>query len=137
VATVSITPQLVWNLKQFAENLTVAETQMNSVERVRQFVNLPPEAPEISNYLEMPRKFSEFLGIPKDWPSSGKIELQKVKMRYREDRPLVLKGISATIEAREKIGIVGRTGKSIQSLLPYPLFLLPPSPTLLIPPLTT
>lgn len=110
MATITIAPQLVWNLKQFAENVTMTETQMNAVERVRQFVNLPSEAPEVSRYLGISDKYSDFLEIPKNWPAGGKIELKNIRMKYREDRPVVLKGISASIKAREKIGIVGRTG---------------------------
>eukprot|EP01127_Copromyxa_protea_P009587 TRINITY_DN2277_c0_g1_i1.p1 TRINITY_DN2277_c0_g1~~TRINITY_DN2277_c0_g1_i1.p1 ORF type:complete len:1277 (+),score=324.69 TRINITY_DN2277_c0_g1_i1:241-3831(+) len=117
VATVSITPQLVWQLKQFAQNLTMTETQMNSVERIRQFVELPAEAPEISRFIEMPRKYKDVLHIPKDWPSGGKIEFKNVEMRYREDRPIVLKGISVSFNAREKIGIVGRTGSGKSTLM--------------------
>lgn len=88
----------------------MTETQMNAVERVRQFVDLPPEASEVSRFLDMPGKYSDFLKIPKNWPSGGKIAMKNVQMRYREDRPVVIKGISAAIDAREKIGIVGRTG---------------------------
>jgi ABC-type multidrug transport system fused ATPase/permease subunit len=38
-------------------------------------------------------------------------------MRYRPELPLVLKGVSANIRAREKIGICGRTGSGTSSLI--------------------
>jgi len=46
-----------------------------------------------------------------DWPYKGEIEFQNLSLRYRPDLPLVLKDISCHIKAKEKIGIVGRTGK--------------------------
>ena len=43
-----------------------------------------------------------------DWPSRGSIEFKEVVMRYRPGLPLVLKGLSMSIDGGEKIGVVGR-----------------------------
>jgi ABC-type multidrug transport system fused ATPase/permease subunit len=48
--------------------------------------------------------------IPEGWPQSGSINFQNYTMRYRENTPIVLKGLQIHIKAGEKIGIVGRTG---------------------------
>ncbi|KAJ2499551.1 ATP-binding cassette glutathione S-conjugate transporter ycf1, partial [Coemansia sp. RSA 2049] len=53
---------------------------------------------------------------PSNWPSSGKIELRNFSMKHHEDLEYVLKDISLTINPREKIGIVGRTGAGKTSL---------------------
>ena len=49
------------------------------------------------------------------------IHLQNFRMRYRTELPLVLKGLNCSINAGEKVGVVGRTGAGkssiIQSLL--------------------
>ena len=41
---------------------------------------------------------------PPNWPRRGALRFANVKMRYRTDLPLVLKGISFDIEPSEKIG---------------------------------
>ena len=45
-----------------------------------------------------------------NWPSKGIIEFQNYYVRYRPDTEIVLKDLNFTIEASEKIGVVGRTG---------------------------
>merc|ERR1711920_439067 len=51
------------------------------------------------------------------WPNAGKVVIKNLKMRYRKDLDLVLDGVSMTINAGEKVGIVGRTGAGKSSLL--------------------
>lgn len=48
--------------------------------------------------------------IPEGWPKRGAITFMDYKMRYRENTPIVLNGLNFTIQAGEKLGIVGRTG---------------------------
>ncbi|KAJ2710726.1 hypothetical protein H4R19_003606 [Coemansia spiralis] len=50
------------------------------------------------------------------WPESGRIEFQAYNMRYQHDMDLVLKDMSFSVGAKEKIGIVGRTGAGKSSL---------------------
>ena len=53
------------------------------------------------------------------WPSKGAIELRDVTMRYRPQLPLVLHGITLSIEGGHRVGICGRTGSGKSSLSKY------------------
>ncbi|KAJ7980275.1 ABC transporter C family member 4 [Quillaja saponaria] len=93
------------------------ENQMVSVERIKQFTNIPSEAPwRITNRLP-----------PKNWPSRGNIELKNLQVRYRPNTPLVLKGLSLSIQGGEKIGVVGRTGSGKSTLIQVFFRLVEPS----------
>ncbi|CAF3897729.1 unnamed protein product [Rotaria magnacalcarata] len=97
---------LQWTIKQ-SVNL---ETQMTAVERVLEYCNLEQEPP-----VEVPVDQRP----PSDWPTHGRIVFDDVSMRQTSDTmaPLILSHLSFTIEAAEKIGIVGRTGAGKSSLI--------------------
>lgn len=79
--------------------------EFNNVERLVHTANLPLEAaPTLPTDPQ------------KSWPEHGVIKFTNVKMRYREQMPLVLKGLTLDVAAGEKIGIVGRTGAGKSSL---------------------
>jgi ATP-binding cassette subfamily C (CFTR/MRP) protein 1 len=97
-----ITQTLNWMVRISVE----VETNVVSVERVLEYTNLPSEAEDI---------------IPSNrpssvWPSQGRVNFNAYSMRYRPGLKLVLKDISLSIKAREKIGVVGRTGAGKSSL---------------------
>ena len=54
--------------------------------------------------------------IPPEWPGAGPITFENVTLRYSKHTPVVLKGLSFEINAKEKIGIVGRTGSGKSSV---------------------
>ncbi|XP_028790570.1 ABC transporter C family member 8-like [Neltuma alba] len=78
-----------------------------SVERIKQFIHIPEEPPEIV----------EDRKPPLSWPSKGRIELQNLEIRYRPNAPLVLKGITCTFTEGSRVGIVGRTGSGKSTLV--------------------
>ncbi|OIT33165.1 PREDICTED: ABC transporter C family member 10-like [Nicotiana attenuata] len=78
-----------------------------SVERLNQYMHIPSEAPEIVKENRP----------PVNWPMRGKVEIQDLQIRYREDSPLVLRGVTCTFEGGHKIGIVGRTGSGKTTLI--------------------
>ncbi|KAI3981302.1 hypothetical protein MKX01_004566 [Papaver californicum] len=91
----------------YALALNVVANHIISVERLNQYMHIPSEAPKI---IEGDRPFPS-------WPALGRVEFHDLKVRYRPDTPLVLNGISFTIEGGHKIGIVGRTGSGKTTLV--------------------
>uniref|UniRef100_A0A7S2RRY1 ABC transporter domain-containing protein n=1 Tax=Eucampia antarctica TaxID=49252 RepID=A0A7S2RRY1_9STRA len=65
--------------------------------------------------------------IQPDWPSKGDIRLKDLKMRYRPENPLVIKGLTLNIQGGERVGVVGRTGSGKSSLLLTLLRIVEPS----------
>ena len=51
------------------------------------------------------------------WPTMGRIRFVNFSARYRGNTPIVLKNINLDIQAKEKVGIVGRTGCGKSSLV--------------------
>ncbi|CAL5437236.1 unnamed protein product [Camellia sinensis] len=93
------------------------ENRMVSVERVKQFTNIPSEA-------EWEKKDC----LPSaNWPTHGNVDLKDLQVRYRPNTPLVLKGITLNIPGGEKIGVVGRTGSGKSTLIQVFFRLVEPS----------
>jgi ATP-binding cassette subfamily C (CFTR/MRP) protein 4 len=46
----------------------------------------------------------------RNWPSEGRIEFENVFMKYSKEGKEVLQSVSFSVNSREKVGIVGRTG---------------------------
>nr|KYP56046.1 ABC transporter C family member 5 [Cajanus cajan] len=83
------------------------ENKIISIERIYQYSQIPSEAPTI---IEDSRP-------PSSWPENGTIQLIDLKVRYKENLPVVLHGISCTFPGGKKIGIVGRTGSGKSTLI--------------------
>ncbi|KAL2903563.1 ABC transporter C family member 3 [Bienertia sinuspersici] len=88
-------------------NLCNVENKMISVERILDFTQLPSEAPLVLDDCRPE------LG----WPSEGFIQFENLHVRYSPDSPMVLKGITCTIPAKMKVGVVGRTGSGKSTLI--------------------
>jgi len=48
--------------------------------------------------------------VPDRWPETGRIQFVDFRLRYGVDLPYVLDGVSFDVAAKEKVGVVGRTG---------------------------
>ncbi|WVQ76019.1 hypothetical protein IAR50_005655 [Cryptococcus sp. DSM 104548] len=87
--------------------VTEVEQEMNNVERVQTYGELPTEA----------SPYAPSDPAPSDpWPSHGPISFRDVQLKYRPDLPLVLKGLTFDIHPGEKIGVIGRTGAGKSSI---------------------
>nr|QEY08334.1 ATP-binding cassette sub-family C member 8 [Crocus sativus] len=83
------------------------ENYIISVERIKQFMHIPSEPPAI---------IDEKRPDP-SWPHRGQIDLEALKIKYRHNAPYVLKGITCTFAAGNKVGVVGRTGSGKTTLI--------------------
>ncbi|KAI8891188.1 P-loop containing nucleoside triphosphate hydrolase protein, partial [Backusella circina FSU 941] len=92
---------MFWGVRRY----TSMEMSFNSVERVAEFLDMEQEAPAVTN-----------IRPPIGWPSNGAIQVKDLEVRYAADLPTVLKGVTFSVDAKEKIGIVGRTGSGKSTL---------------------
>ncbi|KAA8543430.1 hypothetical protein F0562_021075 [Nyssa sinensis] len=83
------------------------ENKIISIERIHQYCQIPSEAPPV---IEDSRP-------PSSWPENGTIELIDLKVRYKDNLPVVLHDITCTFPGGKKIGIVGRTGSGKSTLI--------------------
>nr|XP_018899809.1 PREDICTED: probable multidrug resistance-associated protein lethal(2)03659 [Bemisia tabaci] len=104
--SIGLTGMFQWGMRQSAE----LENQMTSVERVLEYSNLPQE-PALESPPNSDKK------PPPDWPQRGRVIFRKMFLRYVAHEPPVLKNLNFTIEPKEKVGIVGRTGAGKSSLI--------------------
>ena len=54
---------------------------------------------------------------PQSWPTHGQVAIKNLSLVYYQDGPEILKDITFSVNSREKIGIVGRTGAGKSSLV--------------------
>ncbi|KDR20353.1 putative multidrug resistance-associated protein [Zootermopsis nevadensis] len=103
--SMALVGMMQWGMRQSAE----VANQMMSVERVVEYKSVPEEP-----LLETPQDKN----VPRSWPYQGRIDFEKVYLRYgNNSEPFVLKNLNLSIQPREKVGIVGRTGAGKSSLI--------------------
>ena len=98
-----LTTTLGYLLRFFGE----LEVKMASAERVIHYAHGNPQ--------EKPF-FYEEARVEDAWPEQGRLVVKDLQLRYQEDLPFVIKGISFVCEPGERIGVVGRTGSGKSTL---------------------
>ncbi|TVY84175.1 ATP-dependent bile acid permease [Lachnellula suecica] len=99
---ITFTENVLWLVRLYAVN----EQNMNSVERIKEYLDVEQEAEAV---IEETRP-------PANWPSQGSVEFINYSTRYRSDLDPVLSNVTFKIKPLEKVGIVGRTGAGKSSL---------------------
>ncbi|XP_024968752.1 ABC transporter C family member 5-like [Cynara cardunculus var. scolymus] len=99
--------QLNARLSRWILSFCKLENKIISIERIHQYCHIPSEAPPII----------EACRPPPLWPEEGNIEIIDLKVRYKENLPVVLRGVTCAFPGGKKIGIVGRTGSGKSTLI--------------------
>lgn len=99
---ITFTENVLWLVRLYSVN----EQNMNSVERVKEYLEIDQEA----------RAVIPETRPPGNWPSQGAIHFINYSTRYRLDLEPVLKNVTFVVRPGEKVGIVGRTGAGKSSL---------------------
>lgn len=94
------------NIYWFIRQYTTVEMNLNSVERVQEYLELEQE----------PSAIVEANRPPAAWPTTASLEVKDLVIRYSPELDPVLQGVSFSTKAHEKVGIVGRTGSGKSTL---------------------
>ncbi|EGZ18266.1 multidrug resistance protein ABC superfamily [Phytophthora sojae] len=101
--------QLTSSFQRMTTLTTQVENIMTCFERIAHYASLDEEG--------YTRVASNKDSLAAEWPRTGAVVFENVSMRYRDDLPLVLKGVSFSVASGEKVGICGRTGSGKSSLM--------------------
>lgn len=105
--------ELTGFLKHSVRMAAQTEGHMASVERIMTYTTqIEAEAPHF-----LTDEAQAALNLNPNWPEAGKIEIKNMVMGYRDGPNVIgklgpdgkVRGVSLSINAKEKIGIVGRT----------------------------
>ncbi|KAL9039677.1 MAG: hypothetical protein Q9214_004780, partial [Letrouitia sp. 1 TL-2023] len=99
---VMFSENVLWLVRLYSMN----EQNMNSVERIKEYLDVEQEAKAVIPETRPPG----------NWPSHGAIQFINYSTRYRDDLDPVLKNVTFNIQPGERVGIVGRTGAGKSSL---------------------
>ena len=97
IACSILTGRTLAPLAQVVSLLTRLSQSMTALKSLDQIIKMPVERPENATFLHRP-KFK------------GKIEFKNVSFKYPDQKISALDNVSFTIEAGEKVGLIGRIG---------------------------
>ncbi|XP_072341347.1 cystic fibrosis transmembrane conductance regulator isoform X4 [Scyliorhinus torazame] len=107
---------------QWAVNSSIdVDSLMRSVSRVFKYIDIPPEGFETknqhnlnnpSNVLVIENKY-----LTNEWPSGGQMMVNNLTAKYTNDGRPVLQDLSFSVNAGQRVGLLGRTGAGKSTLL--------------------
>ncbi|KAI9233433.1 MAG: hypothetical protein BYD32DRAFT_465341 [Podila humilis] len=97
---------LTITMSRFLQMICNLENSIVSVERIREYSELTPEARDV-----IPDAKTDA-----QWPQQGQITFNNYSTRYREGLGLVLKNLSLSVQGGQRVGVVGRTGAGKSSI---------------------
>ncbi|CAD1812854.1 unnamed protein product [Candida parapsilosis] len=100
---IAFSESALWVVRLYAN----VEMNMNSVERLQEYLEVEQEPPYEVKETEPPT----------NWPEKGQISVNDVSLRYSPDLPRVIKNVTFDIEPCNKVGIVGRTGAGKSTII--------------------
>lgn len=100
---IAFSESALWIVRLYAN----VEMNMNSVERLQEYLEVEQEPP-----YEIPETEP-----PASWPERGVISVRDVSLRYAPELPRVIKNVTFDVQANHKIGIVGRTGAGKSTII--------------------
>ncbi|XP_025829254.1 multidrug resistance-associated protein 4-like [Agrilus planipennis] len=125
ITSVTFSFLMMKNVK-YSGNIGLAITQASGLTKmfqkcIRQWSDLDNQmisVERVTEYMRIEKEFEPGASVPNDnWPSEGNIKFKSVCLRYSPTTPWVLKDLNLSIRAKEKVGIVGRTGAGKSSLI--------------------
>ncbi|MFN4894488.1 MAG: ATP-binding cassette domain-containing protein [Pseudomonadota bacterium] len=96
----SMTSSMNWAIR----SISMVENSLTSFERIERFSSITPERLSGSP-------------APLEWPSIGTIQFHELSAKYRPHLPLALNGISCSIAAGSRVGVIGRSGSGKSTLI--------------------
>ncbi|KAM3462428.1 hypothetical protein NHJ6243_004177 [Beauveria neobassiana] len=105
---ITLALQLRQSLNITIGQINVTRTGLNAIDRVLGLASIPSEEEDGEQ---------DGAVTPENWPSHGQVKVRKLGVRYSENLPWTLSNISFSVQAGQRLGIVGRTGAGKSSLI--------------------
>ncbi|PQK15090.1 hypothetical protein BB8028_0005g06060 [Beauveria bassiana] len=105
---ITLALQLRQSLNITIGQINVTRTGLNAIDRVLGLASIPSEEEDGEQ---------DGAVSPENWPSHGQVKVRKLGVRYSENLPWTLSNISFSVQAGQRLGIVGRTGAGKSSLI--------------------